>query len=78
MRATVDAVGRIVVPKPLRDLLGLHPGSAVEISRYGSGLSLVPVACTARVLEEETVLVAAGEAPIDDETVFGLLGAGRR
>jgi AbrB family looped-hinge helix DNA binding protein len=78
MEATMDAVGRIVVPKPLRDALGLSAGSAVDISRYGAGLQLLPVGRTARLVEEEGVLVATGEGAIDDEDVFGLTDAGRR
>lgn len=74
----MDSVGRVVVPKPLRDALGLQPGSEVEISRYGAGLQLVPVARTAQVVLEEGVPVATGDTKIDDETVFGLLDAGRR
>jgi AbrB family looped-hinge helix DNA binding protein len=31
MRTTIDAAGRIVVPKPLRDALGLGPGELLEI-----------------------------------------------
>ena len=31
METTIDAVGRIVVPKPLRDALGLTPGTTVDI-----------------------------------------------
>jgi AbrB family looped-hinge helix DNA binding protein len=77
MKAVVDSVGRIVVPKPLRDDLGLRPGSAVEISRYGAGLQLIPVGRTARLAEEDGVLVATGTTPIDDEVVFGLLDSGR-
>lgn len=42
MKAVIDAVGRVVVPKQLRDALGLQPGSEVEISRYGAGLQLIP------------------------------------
>jgi len=78
MKAVVDSVGRIVVPKALRDLLGLRAGSTVEISRYGSGLHLVPVSRTARLVEEGGVLVATGETVIDDDVVFGLIDAGRR
>ncbi|TFV54382.1 AbrB/MazE/SpoVT family DNA-binding domain-containing protein [Geodermatophilus sp. DF01-2] len=78
MKAVVDSVGRIVVPKPLRDVLGLRPGSTVEISRYGAGLHLTPTSRTARVVEEDGVLVVTGETTIDDETVFGLLDDGRR
>jgi AbrB family looped-hinge helix DNA binding protein len=78
MEATVDSVGRIVVPKPLRDELGLVPGSTVDISRYGEGLHLVPVGRTARLVEEGGFLVATGEGEIDDDAVFGIIDALRR
>lgn len=78
MKATVDAVGRIVLPKPLRDLLGLQPGSVVEVSRYGDGLHIATTGRTARLVHEDGLLVATGETRIDDETVFGLIDAGRR
>jgi len=74
----MDAVGRIVVPKPLRDALGLTAGSTVDISRYGAGLQLLPTGRTARLVDEGGVLVAAGEATIDDDVVFGLIDTGRR
>ncbi len=78
MKATIDSVGRLVVPKPLRDALGLTPGSTVDISRYGAGLQLVPEGRTARTVEEGGVLVITGETVLDDETVFGLIDTGRR
>ncbi|MEQ3551987.1 AbrB/MazE/SpoVT family DNA-binding domain-containing protein [Pseudonocardia nematodicida] len=74
----MDSVGRIVVPKQLRDALGLVPGSTVDVSAYGAGLQLVPVGRTARLVEEDGVLVADGDTPIDDDVVFGLIDAGRR
>ncbi len=78
MKASIDSVGRIVVPKPLRDALGLTPGSIVDISRYGSGLQLVPTGRTARLEDEAGVLVATGDTAIDDDIVFGLIDTGRR
>ncbi len=78
MEATVDAAGRIVVPKPLRDALGLAAGSKVDISRYGAGLQLIPAGRTARLVEEAGVLVASGERAIDDDDVLALIDAGRR
>jgi len=33
MRTTIDAAGRIVVPKPLRDELGVQPGQILELER---------------------------------------------
>lgn len=78
VKATIDSVGRIVVPKPLRDVLGLIPGSTVDVSRYGAGLQLVPTGRTARLVDESGVLVATGDNAIDDDDVFGLIDAGRR
>lgn len=78
MRATIDSAGRIVVPKPLREALGLVTGSTVDISRYGAGLQLVPAGRTARLVDESGALVVTGETTIDDDDVFGLIDAGRR
>ncbi len=78
MKTTMDSVGRIVVPKQLRDALGLTPGSTVDISRYGAGLQLLATGRTARLVDESGVLVATGDAAIDDDIVFGLIDAGRR
>ena len=78
MEAVVDSVGRVVVPKALRDALGLAPGTKVDISRYGAGLQLVPTGRTARLVEEAGVLVATGETVIDDDVVFHLIDSARR
>ena len=78
METSLDSVGRIVIPKALRDALGLQPGSTIDISRYGAGLQLVVTGRTARLEEENGALVATGETEIDDDVVFGLIDAGRR
>lgn len=79
MKATVDSVGRILIPKQLRDALGLGPGSEVDISAYGSGLTVLPEGRTARiVLNEDGLPVATGTTVITDEIMFALIDAGRK
>ena len=78
MEAKVDSVGRVVLPKALRDALGLRAGSTVDISQYGAGLQLIPSSRTARIVKESGVSVATGETQIDDDVVFGLIDASRR
>lgn len=78
METTIDSVGRIVVPKALRDALGLTPGSTVDISRYGAGLQLLPKGRTAQLVDEDGALVATGDTAINDDIVFGLLDSARR
>lgn len=78
MEAAIDQGGRIVLPKAIRDALGLLPGTKVDISAYGAGVQIVPVGRTARLVEEDGVLVSAGETPVDDDILFSLMDAGRR
>jgi AbrB family looped-hinge helix DNA binding protein len=78
MEAIIDQAGRIVVPKPIRDALGLLPGTKVDITPYGAGAQLVPAGRTARLVEEDGVLVAASDTPVDDDMVFALIDSGRK
>lgn len=78
VKTTIDRLGRIVVPKALRDALGLTPGSTVDVSRYGAGLQLIPAGRTARLVEVDGALVADSSTPVTDDDVFGLLDSGRR
>ena len=78
MEAIIDQAGRVVLPKPVRDALGLLPGTKVDICAYGAGAQILPAGRTARLEEEDGVLVAAGETPVDDDVVFALIDAGRK
>lgn len=78
MEARVDSGGRIVLPKPMREALGLVPGSVVDITPYGAGLAIVPGGRTARLVEVDGVLVGTSDTVIDDGVVFALIDAGRK
>ena len=45
MNTTIDSAGRIVVPKSLREALGLKPGQPLEI-RAGDGRLEIEIAAT--------------------------------
>lgn len=78
MEAVIDQAGRVVLPKPIRDALGLLPGTRVDITAYGAGAQLMPAGRTARLVEEDGVLVAAGDTPVNDDVVFALIDSGRK
>ncbi len=79
MDATIDSGGRLLLPKRIRDSLGLVPGSKVDVSLYGSGVQITPGGRTAR-LERDTDgrLVSRAEAVVTEEQMFALIDAGRR
>jgi AbrB family looped-hinge helix DNA binding protein len=78
VEAIIDSVGRVVVPKALRDQLGLTPGSVVDITRYGDGLHIAPGGRTARLERHRGVLVAVSDDQVSDGDVFALLDDLRR
>ena len=78
MEATIDSVGRIVLPKPLRDALGLLPGATVDVSLYGAGLQILASGRTARIVDVDGALVADSDTAVTDDVVFGLVDSLRR
>jgi AbrB family looped-hinge helix DNA binding protein len=53
MLATIDAGGRVVVPKEVRERLGLRPGSRVELREVEGRLEISPATTTVRLEERE-------------------------
>ena len=78
METTIDAMGRIVVPKQLRDSLGMQPGTIVDVSAYGAGLQVLPAGRTARIVQVDGRTVAESDTPVTDDIVFGLIDSLRR
>lgn len=79
MKATIDSAGRLLVPKPLRQALGLLPGVDVDVSVYGDGIYVAPGGRTASLRPDETgALVVDSDVEITDAMVFSLMDAGRK
>ena len=83
--ATLDSMGRIVIPKTVRVRLGLAAGTVLEIDEADGALVLRRVPEEAPLRREGSVLVFAGTplAPLEDAVVrtrderLGHLGAFR-
>lgn len=64
METTVDRFGRVVIPKRVRDDLGLAPGTVLIVEERGRAVSLTPL--TEEPLGDEGgVLVFRGRAAGD-------------
>jgi len=79
MEATIDRAGRILLPKAIRESLGLAPGSKVDISAYGAGAQVIPAGRTARLrTDDDGNLVAVSDTVVTDADMFALIDSGRR
>lgn len=77
MKATIDRAGRLVIPKQLRDHLGLRPGE-VEVTAEGAGLRVEPLAGDSIEEREGRLVIPAAGVQIDDDLVRSLRDAGQR
>lgn len=78
MRATIDKAGRLVIPKQLRDEVGLRPGE-VEVSAYGAGLRVEPLTGAESLDERDgRLVIPAAGVQVDDRLVRSLRDAGQK
>lgn len=77
MKTTIDKAGRLVIPKQLRDEIGLRPGE-VEVSVYGAGLRVEPLAGESLDERDGRLVIPATGLQIDDDLVRSLRDAGQR
>jgi AbrB family looped-hinge helix DNA binding protein len=79
MRTTIDAAGRLVVPKTLRDQLGFAPGAELDVMAVDGHLEVV---IPSRVRVEEgphgVRFIAEADERLDAGQVRDLIERGRR
>lgn len=82
MEVTVDKFGRIVIPKSVRDLLGLKAGTELhlEVTEHEAGertIALRPTQEKPLLIDEEGLLVYTGTLQVENVDVVEHLRAAR-
>lgn len=81
MQVTIDAAGRLVIPKPLRERIGLTPGTVLELNEVGDHLEVRPAGRQVRIelVGGRPVARAPEDSPVlTAEEVRGLIERDRR
>lgn len=81
MKSTIDSAGRVVIPKALRQRLGLRGGEALEIRERDGQIVIEPAATPMSLIERDGTVAAVPEEelpPLTDEVVRATLERTRR
>ncbi len=80
MKTTIDAAGRVVVPRKIRDAAQIEPGSELEVRLENGAIILEPAPVAVQLKRRGSLLVAQRESegePLTQETVNATLRAVR-
>jgi AbrB family looped-hinge helix DNA binding protein len=77
MRTTIDKAGRLVIPRTIRDRIGLADGGEVNLELDGGGVRIEPVSTGELVERDGLLLIPSIGEPITEETVRQLIDADR-
>ena len=81
MRVAIDAVGRVVIPKPMREELGITGPTELELTAVNGALELTVPYTHAWVEERDGLPVIVTEQPLpplDQDTVRAVLESVRK
>ena len=62
METTLDRFGRIIIPKNVREDMGLEAGAVLQVEKQGGKIVLQPVQGEPQVVEKKGILVFTGGA----------------
>ena len=68
-KTTLDSAGRVVIPKSLRDELGLEPGATLTAELQGDVVTLRPIRGESRMRKENGIWIFHGEGRMTAEDV---------
>lgn len=68
MKTTIDAAGRLVIPKEIRRLAGLQAGMPVEVRFHDGRIEIEPAALPVRLVRKGRLVVALPEAEVEKLT----------
>jgi AbrB family looped-hinge helix DNA binding protein len=77
MRTTIDKAGRLVIPRRLRDRIGLAGGGEVELELDGAALRIEPVSGSELKEVDGFLVIPATGTPITGDEVRQLIDADR-
>lgn len=77
MRTTIDNAGRLVLPKQLREQVGIRSGE-VDVYEDGSGLKVEPVTTETLVERDGLLIVPRSGHVVEEALVEKLRDADRR
>jgi AbrB family looped-hinge helix DNA binding protein len=63
MTLKMDKAGRVILPKPVRDRLGLHGGSDLEVQETLEGVMLKPVELRPSMIKKHGLWVHTATLP---------------
>ena len=81
MRSVIDSTGRVVIPKDIRERLGLVGGRAVEITERDGRIEIEPATTAMKLVRRSRSLVAVPQenvSPLTDDMVRATLERARR
>lgn len=64
MRTTIDAAGRVVIPKPIRERLRLTAHREIEVRDRGDHVAITPVPAEVRLVERDGVPILEADEPL--------------
>jgi AbrB family looped-hinge helix DNA binding protein len=68
MKTTIDAAGRLVIPKEIRRQAGLQPGMPLEVRWQNGRIEIEPAALPVTLVREGRLLVAAPQGEVGELT----------